>query len=144
MKDEKDLLHSEEQKGILAWVIQFVKFGIVGVSNTLISLAVYYIFVWINPDFYMWGNVVGWVVSVANAFYWNNKYVFQAIEDNWQNTLRRLLKTYLSYGGTFLLSTVLLYFEVNFWDVSTWLAPVINLLITIPLNFILNKLWAFK
>ena len=27
--------------------------------------------------------------------------------------------------------------------ISQYLGPVINLLITIPLNFILNKLWAF-
>ena len=53
-------------------IFQFVKFGIVGVSNTAISLIVYYIIYWINPEWYMIGNVAGWVISVANAFFWNN------------------------------------------------------------------------
>lgn len=144
MKNWKNLLKSDDNKSLLGVAIQFIKFGIVGVSNTLISLAIYYLFVWIDKDLYMWGNIVGWIVSVGNAFYWNNKYVFKTQNASWMDTFRRILKTYLSYGGTFLLSTALLYLEVNFWSVSEWLAPVINLLITIPLNFVLNKLWAFK
>jgi putative flippase GtrA len=58
--------------------------------------------------------------------------------------LKRIGKTYLSYGATFLLSTVLLYLEVDVWQWSAVIAPVANLLITIPLNFLLNKFWAFK
>ncbi len=38
-------------------VLQFVKFGIVGVSNTLVSLGVYYVFIWIDPAWYLLGNV---------------------------------------------------------------------------------------
>ena len=60
-------------------IFQFIKFGIVGVSNTAISLAIYYIIYWINPKWYMIGNVAGWVISVANAFFWNNKYVFKSV-----------------------------------------------------------------
>jgi Predicted membrane protein len=126
------------------FVLQFVKFGIVGLSNTMISLAIYYLFVWINPGLYMWGNIVGWVVSVANAFFWSNRYVFRNEDNSAAAIAKRILKTYLTYGSTFLLATLLLYLEVQVWDISEWIAPLINLLITIPLNFFLNKLWAFK
>mgnify|MGYP005756472633 FL=1 len=125
-------------------VLQFVKFGIVGVSNTLVSLAVYYVFIWIDPAWYLLGNVAGWVVSVANAFYWNNKYVFAAEQTGVWSMLRKLGKTYLSYGATFLLSTLLLYLEVDVWGWSSVISPLVNLLITIPLNFLLNKFWAFQ
>lgn len=125
-------------------LLQFIKFGIVGVSNTLISLAVYYIFLWINKDLYLLGNVAGWVVSVANAFYWNNKYVFADDRTGVWSMITKLCKTYLSYGATFLLSTFLLYLEVDIWGWSSAISPLINLLITIPLNFLLNKFWAFQ
>lgn len=141
MKLSKILESSSKYKDL---AVQFIKFGIVGVSNTLISLAIYYIFVWISKDLYMWGNVVGWVVSVFNAFYWNNKYVFKSEKQDWKSNLTRLAKNYLTYGSTFLLSTALLFVEVNFLHVSEWIAPIINLLITIPLNFLLNKFWAFR
>lgn len=124
-------------------VLQFFKFSIVGLSNTFVSLAIYYIFLWVNKDFYLIGNIVGWTISVINAFYWNNKYVFENSLNGFLQTIRKIGKTYLSYGATFVLSTILLYFEVDLWRWSSVISPVINLLITIPLNFLLNKFWAF-
>lgn len=125
-------------------LIQFLKFGIVGASNTLISLMIYYIFLWICKDLYMLGNVVGWIVSVANGFFWNNKYVFTDGSFGKCALLKRIAKTYLSYGATFLLSTGLLYLQIEFLEWCPAVCPVINLAITIPLNFILNKFWAFR
>ncbi|MDL2324198.1 GtrA family protein [Ruminococcaceae bacterium OttesenSCG-928-A16] len=123
---------------------QFIKFGIVGASNTLISLAIYYLFVAINPNLYMVGNIVGFIVSVANSFFWNNRFVFKSENNDWKSIVKRLLRTYVAYGFTFILSSALLYLQVDILGVSTWLAPLIGLVVTIPLNFIINKLWAYK
>ena len=125
-------------------IIQFIKFSIVGASNTAISLGIYYIFVFINPRLYMAGNIVGWVVSVANAFFWNNRFVFKSKSEGFKALVRKILKTYLSYGTTFLLSSLLLYIQVDVLGWSDKLAPLINLLITIPLNFLFNKFWTFR
>ena len=125
-------------------ILQFIKFGIVGVSNTLVSFAVYYIFIWIDPKLYLIGSALGWVVSVANAFYWNNKYVFKGGRSDSRSLLKRLGKTYVSYGATFLLTTALLYLEVDRLHWPEALCPPLNLLITIPLNFLLNRFWAFQ
>ena len=126
-------------------IVQFIKFGIVGVSNTLISLAIYYVLVLINCN-YIVANTIGFIISVLNAYYWNNKYVFDSKEKvvTKRDTIKQLIKVYMSYGITFLLSTVLLYIMVDCLDISEYLAPIINLCVTVPLNFVLNKLWAFK
>ena len=124
--------------------VQFIKFAVVGVSNTLISLAIYYFFLWLDPSWYLWGNVVGWAVSVANAFFWSNRYVFTNGERGLSAGLKKLGKTYLCYGATFLLSTLLLYLEVDMWRWSAVFSPLLNLLVTVPLNFLLNKFWAFR
>ena len=50
---------------------------------------------------------------------------------------------FFSYGGTSLLSTFLLWLEVQL-GVSKVIAPVVNLIITIPLNFVINKFWTFR
>lgn len=120
---------------------QFIKFGVIGVSNTLISTAVYYLFIWIDTDLYLIGNVIGWIVSVFNSFYWNNRFVFKNSEFSWWN---KLLRTYIAYGGSFVIGSLLLALQVSVIGVSAWLAPWINMVITIPLNFIINKFWAFK
>ena len=124
-------------------IFQFIKFGLVGVSNTLVAWACYYLFLWFDEDLYMIGSVVGTVVSIANAFFWNDKYVFKSDNNDWRSKLKRLGKTYVSYGGTSLLGILLLWIEVRFWGISKAIAPLVNLLITIPLNFLINKYWTF-
>ncbi len=126
-----------------ALILQFVKFGLVGVSNTLVSWACYYLFLFIDERLYLVGSVVGTVVSIANVFFWNDRFVFRSEERDLKSTLKRLGKTYVSYGGTSLLGTAILWAEVNLLGISKTLAPIIGLVITIPLNFLINKFWTF-
>lgn len=128
------------KKNLLNTTIEFIKFGIVGVSNTLISLCIYYILVYFNMN-YIIANTIGFIISVLNAYYWNNKYVFNKTT---KGILQSLIKTFASYGVTFVLSTVLLVIMVDYLNISQIIAPILNLIITIPLNFLLNKFWAFK
>ena len=122
-------------------LIQFIKFGIIGVSNAIVSTAIYYLFIWINTDLYFVGNIAGWIVSVFNSFFWNNIFVFRDSQFQWW---KKLLRTYIAYGGSFLIGSLLLVLQVQVIGISAWLAPWINLVIIIPLNFIMNKFWAFK
>ncbi len=130
---EKNDLTSKE------FITQFIKFGIVGLSNTAVGFGVYYALYFCNIN-YLIANGVSWVISVFNAFYWNNKYVFQSGSGWWKT----LFRTYISYGASLLASSLLMYVLVEFFKVTPVHAPVLCLLITIPLNFILNKFWAFK
>ena len=132
---------SAERKAL---IIQFVKFGLVGLSNTLVSWICYYLVLWVDDDLYLLGSVVGAVVSIANAFFWNDRFVFKGTENDWRSKLKRLGKTYVSYGGTSLLDMLLLWMEVRFFNVDKVIAPIVNLIITIPLNFLINKYWTFR
>lgn len=125
---------------LMSTIKQFIKFGLVGVSNTLISLGTYYLLYFFEVN-YLIANTVGFIVSVLNSYYWNNKYVFKKTQEGY---LKPLIKTFLSYGSTFLLSTVLLFVMVQYFGISEIIAPIITLVITIPLNFFMNKFWAFK
>lgn len=120
---------------------QFLKFGVVGVSNTLISLSVYYVLVYFGCH-YALANAGGFALSVINAFYWNNKYVF--VDKQEKSLLKAFLKVFASYGGSFLISMVLITVFVEVFHISEWLAPILRLVVTIPINFVVNKLWAFK
>ena len=132
------------QNPLAAKLWQFIKFGIVGVSNTLISLAVYEVCIHLGVH-YLLANLIGLVISVINAYYWNNRCVFG---DGQKKPFAHHLKTYFkslaAYGGTFLLDSVLLILWVEIVHIPETLAPILNLMITIPINFLINKYWTFQ
>ena len=132
--------------------VQFVKFGIVGVSNTVISYVLYAVTLLglqkgglLPKTDSLVAQVVAFVLSVLWSFYWNNKFVFTMEEGQSRNMWKALAKTYVSYSFTGLfLNSILLILWVKVLGISEFIAPIINLLISVPLNFIINKFWAFK
>ena len=123
---------------------QFIKFGLVGLSNTAVAYVVYAACIFVGLNYFI-ANFLGFVISVYNAFYWSNKYVFPASEQEKRNKWLTLLKTYAAYSitGVFL-NSGLLYLFIDCWHINSYLAQAICLLFTVPLNFILNKFWSFK
>ncbi len=120
---------------------QFIKFGIVGVSNTVVNLLVYYICISFGTH-YLLAYTIGFLASVGNAFFWNNKFVFKNKEEN--SIPRAFLKVLASYSFSFFLSVILMSIMVELLYISSVMAPILKLVITVPINFMLNKLWAFK
>jgi putative flippase GtrA len=124
------------------FIVQFVKFSIIGVFNTIISYVIYSIFIYLNSH-YLAASICAFVVGVLNAFYWNSKYVFKKISRF--NHIKSLSKIFIAYGITgLLLQNLLLYFYIEIFQFSAYLAPVFCLFITVPSNFLLNKFWVFK
>ena len=129
---------------------QFIKFGIVGATNTILSYCINILVLKILQPYHLeWdfvaGNMIAFVLSVLWSFYWNNKYVFIKQEGQKRVIWQALLKTYISYGFTgIVLTNILSWVWINVFGISRYVAPLINLVISIPLNFIINKLWAFK
>lgn len=125
-------------------LVQFVKFGLVGVSNTVISYVSYAILVFAGCH-YLVASVISFVVSVLNSYYWNNRYVFAQKEGESRSVWQTLLKTFISYAFTGLfLNNILLVIWVDVLKISEYIAPLINLIVSIPVNYLMNKYWAFK
>ncbi len=149
-------------------VKQFLKFGLVGLSNTLISELVYAVIVCLKGH-YLLASVTGFVLSIFNAYYWNNRYVFK--EDNslekrvWWKVL---IKTFIAYLWGFLANLLLLVFWIDVLHIANDLEPAakllaswgirfldaevlgnlfaegINLILVLPMNYLINKLWAYR
>lgn len=130
--------------------MQFVKFGIVGVSNTVLSYVLNVIVLLamaplgVSWDYFA-GNMVGFILSVLWSFYWNNRFVFTVQDGEHRSVWKALLKTYVAYGFTgIILNNILSWLWITQFGISKFVAPLINLIISVPLNFVINKLWAFK
>ena len=144
------LFRIRAQEKTVESLTQFVKFGIVGVSNTVISYLLNVATLKLLEPYhlswdYVAGNVVSFILSVLWSFYWNNRFVFAEKAGEKRSPWATLLRTYIAYGFTgILLTNVLSYVWIDLLGISKMVAPVINLVISVPINFLINKLWAFK
>ncbi len=147
---------------------QFIKFGLVGVSNTLISQIVYMICVALGAH-YIVASVISFIISVLNAYVLQNIFVFKQDESLekrvwWQV----LLKTYAAYAFTGLLLNNLLLvlwidiikierfthfltnavgkigINIDNRDMAVYIAPILNIVVNVPINFVINKFWAYR
>ena len=125
-------------------IIQFIKFGMVGAVNTVLSYTI------TNAGYYLLHmheqvcNIIAFIITVFISFLLNGKFVFNEIEEK-PNFWKSLVKVYASYSITGLFLTALLLFvEEQTLGIPHYIATLMNLVITIPLNFVLNKFWAYK
>jgi len=124
--------------------IQFIKFGVIGLSNTAVSYGIYSLFVYLGLH-YVIAGVISFFVSVLNSFFWNNKYTFKKDANQKRDILQSLIKTYISYAFSgLIIANIITIILVEIFHISKYIAPLFVLIITIPLNFILNRQWAFR
>lgn len=149
-------------------ILQFIKFGLVGLSNTIISQIVYMIAVSLGAH-YLVASIIAFIISVLNAFFWQNKFVFKEEKDKEQRVWWQvLLKTYAAYAFTgLLLNNLLLIMWIDLikieqftpvltefvnniginmdnHEIAVDLAPILNIVVNVPINFVINKFWAYR
>ena len=141
----KKMIAEFERNEKWGWVVQFVKFSIVGVINTLIDLGVYYFCLYVLSFHYQIATFFGFIVSVTNAYLLNGMFVFSDGEKKrFQEKLKTYAKTVAGYASTYLLSVFLMWLWVDVLSVPKGIAPLLRLIITVPANYVINKFWTFK
>lgn len=133
-------------------LVQLVKYGIVGVANTLLTLAVIFVcksMIGLNPYI---SNALGYGVGLVNSFIWNRQWVFRAKGSMSRHAvlfvtgfaicyLIQLLTVYLLNSSP--LGTVELHFA-EFTLSGYGIATLIGNVVYTACNFIYNRLVAFK
>lgn len=124
---------------------QFIKFGIVGAINTVLSYLI------TNACYYglhlheQVCNLISFLITVLISYLLNSRFVFQQQEGARQPWYKALAKVYASYALTELvLMGLLLFIQERLLGIPHFIATFLNLCITVPLNFILNKFWAYR
>ena len=141
-------IRKKEDEQLACSLVQFVKFCIVGLSNTAISYILNVILLLVLRPFsikwdYVIANTVSFMISILWSFLWNYKCVFSVKKTKKIGGM--LVKTFVAYSFTgIFLNNALSYVWITVLSVSKYLAPLINLIVSVPINFIINKFWAFK
>lgn len=121
---------------------QVIKFSLVGLSNTLIGIGLYSLLVYIGFH-YQVSNITAFIISSLNGFILNKFWVFTS-GNRTSNFKYQILKYYLVYGSSLLIGMALLYLWIDICKVNVYLAPFLNLFVTIPFNYLFSKFWVYK
>lgn len=125
--------------------LQFVKFGIVGVINTALSYLI------TNVGYYAFrlheqiSNLIAFLVTVLISYLLNSRFVFRQEEGEQPPWYTALARVYASYALTELaLAGMLLFIQERLLGIPHFIATFLVLCLTVPLNFLLNKFWAYR
>lgn len=133
-------------KELLKKYEEIIRYLIIGVLTTVVSLATYYILVYtvFNPNVPLElqiTNIISWIVSVTFAYFTNRRYVFKLKE---KRTLKEIVKFYLSRVSTLLLDMLMMYILVSLLKFNDKIIKLIVQILVIVLNYILSKFLVFK
>ena len=135
-----------------AGLFQFLRFAVVGVSNVLVSYAInvgtLLLFKALKVEYkydYIVANIASFLLSVLWSWFWNSRKVFHADDHTAGDRVRSLLKTYASYAFTgIVVKNILSVLWVDVLGISKFVAPLLNIPVTMPINFFIIKKWAYR
>ena len=113
---------------------EVIKFVIVGGMNTLNYYIVYLCLLKLLEMNYLVSHISGFIISFVISYYLNCYFVYK-VTPTWSKFLKFPLTQVVNMG----MQTLLLYIFVQWFGISTVIAPFAGLIITIPITFVLSK-----
>jgi len=117
-----------------------IKFLLVGMSNTIISFAVYAMFIFFFEDKYVHALVLSHAVGILNSYILNNKWTFQQKS----YSIVSVIKFVFVYILSFFLNLIVLYLLVKSIEINKIVAQAIALSLTTVFSYMGHKHWSFR
>ena len=121
-------------------VLQFLKFGLVGVSNTLIFFAVYTLLLKVFGVWYVAASGIGFGVGAVNGFLWNRAWTFRGHVGDALTPVR----WFVVQSTGLLMDLGLVYLFVDGAGLDKLSGQAVTTLIVTVLTFFANRAWTFK
>lgn len=121
--------------------MELVRFGAVGASGYVVNLAVFAAAVHGAGFDYRIAAVLAFLVAVANNFFWNRHWTFDARDGHAGFQAARF---FVVSVGAFLVSFAVLELMVVVVGATEVLAQAVAIVVATPFNFVGNKLWSFR
>jgi len=121
-------------------LVQFVKFGIVGISNTLITFIVYTLLLKVFGVWYIAASAIGFVVGATNGFLLNRRWTFAGHVGDAYTPVR----WGIVQSGGLALNLGLLYVLVHDAGIDELIAQAIATVAVTISTFLVNRAWTFR
>ncbi|MGF9963871.1 GtrA family protein [Bacillus rhizoplanae] len=117
---------------------KFLKFGLVGLFNTAITIITYMILVKLGV-YYIAANTIAYLLGVVNSYYWNKNWVFQATNNSLSIFMKFTVVNLIVLG----FNTLSLFILVDKFSIHEFIAQIFAIGVGMFINFFLNKTWTF-
>lgn len=124
----------------LPLVVQFVKFGIVGVSNTLLFFAIYTVLLKGFDVWYLAASAIGYIAGAINGFLLNRRWTFAGHVGDALTPVRWTIVQGCGLG----VNLGLLYLCVHGAGLDEIVGQVIATAVVTVLTFFVNRTWTFR
>jgi putative flippase GtrA len=121
-------------------LVQFVKFGIVGVSNTLLTFFVYTLLLKAFGVWYLAASAIGFVVGAINGFLLNRRWTFKEHVGDALTPVRWAIVQ----GSGLALNEGLLYLFVDRAGLDKLIAQACSIALVTVSTFFANRAWTFR
>jgi putative flippase GtrA len=121
-------------------LVQFVKFGIVGISNTLLTFAVYTLLLKVFGVWYIAASAIGFGVGAVNGFLLNRRWTFRGHVGDALTPLRWTIVQGCGLG----INLGLLYVFVHDAGIDKLLAQAFATAVVTITTFTANRAWTFR
>jgi putative flippase GtrA len=121
-------------------VRQFLKFALVGVSNTLVFLGVYALLSEVLGVYYLLASAIGFAVGATNGFLLNRAWTFQGHVGDALTPVRWAVVQ----ASGLALDELLLYLCVSGLGIDKLVAQAIAILVVVVVTFLANRAWTFR
>lgn len=120
-------------------ILRFIKFSLVGASNTLITIVAYWIFINLFKMNFLLSNTVAYVLGIVNSYFWNTRWVFK--DSNANNTVIKFIIVNIVALAA---SNLCIFILVKNMNINMYISQVVAIGFSMVINFILNKTWTFE
>ena len=122
-------------------VKQAIKYGVVGLSNTLITMIVIWVMMKLFGCREGLSNLTGYVAGILNSFIWNKQWTFKGSSTGWTKgavrfTIAFIICYALQYGLVLILNSRL--------TIDHYYNHLIGMAFYTVINFLVNKFYTFK
>jgi len=125
---------------------EIIRYLIVGVLTTVVSLGTYYVCVWtfLNPEKAIElqiANILSWIAAVAFAYFTNRKFVFESKNSDIK---KEAISFVMSRVGTLLMDMAIMFFMVTLLKMNDKIAKLVVQVVVTIANYIFSKIFVFK
>jgi putative flippase GtrA len=121
-------------------VVQFAKFAIVGVSNTLITFAVYTLLLKGFGVWYLAASAIGFIAGAVNGFLLNRRWTFRGHVGDALTPVR----WFVVQGCGLALNEGLLYLYVDELGLDKLVGQALSIAVVTVSTFLVNRAWTFR